>query len=488
MRKATAEHGGLFGLFEADVTFYRDEPFRDYRPRFGIEPEDAKTIWITDHGRRVALLDKNDYLIDLFEFQPGHPRLQNPQKPPVYHAPTLLGARLTLAQWIGKQGRTSDTWELAIEESVDQVAFTITERWNKPQRRSTKRIDVRVHPQFGYVVFTSDAMRSAEPVDLEVYNFLVKGLTHHHPAKRRFPLVAWRSASRGLLKWTSNMVSLRCAGHQDKEFARNLGTNGWLGFFGEPDWNPIYALNEASRPCTVATCDNLLDEHFCFAPPPAMNGEYVFSCQGALLALPGQVADQLLEHAAFNELLADQPNPAWPYSVSPRLRPFNLNQLCDFENSIPLDGYYRGQYWFAAENGGEWAAISGEKAHSGRWSLRLRVRPEDGEKSISPMGSTMWLETGRSYRVSAYVCHDGKGTGQFRLCVSQAYFTYAENRDPKEARCDATSSTAWQRLELTFTALPNDPCAVVQLVAGGDGRWFIDDVLLEEITVGRTGH
>lgn len=489
MSKAIAEQRGLPGLLEADLAFHRAEPFRDYRPQFGVESQDEQTLWITDHGRRIALVDQRDCLIDLFEFEPGRPRLSNPQKPAVYHAPTLLGARLTLAQWIGKQGRTSATWELAITVALERIMLAVTEAWLRPARHSVKRLELGVHPRFGYMIYTFDEVRSSEPAGLELYNFLVKGLAHHHPAKRRFPLVVWRSPSRGLLKWTSNLVSLRCAGHQDRKFARNLGANGWLGFLGEPDWNPVFALSAASRPCTLSTCDNLLDEHFCFAPAPAQPGnEDILTCRGALLALPGAVADRLIERAAVNDLLADQPNPAWPYSVSPRLRPFNLNQLSDFENSIALDEYYRGQYWYAIENGEEWAALSDEKAHSGHWALRLRVRPAEREKSLSPLGSTMWLEAGRSYRLSAYVCYAGTKPGQFRLGVSQAYFSSAENREPKAARCAATGTTAWRRLELTFTALPHDPCAVVQLVASGHGHWFIDDVLLEEIPIGRAGH
>lgn len=486
--KATAAHRELPGLLEADLDFYRAEPFRGYRPQLGIESENEQTIWLTDHGRRIALVDKHDCLIDLFEFEPGRPRLLNPQRPAVYHAPTLLGARLTLAQWIGAQSRTSATWKLMIEKSTDRISLTIAETWQEPARHSVKRLELGVHPRFGYVIFTFDEVRSAEPAGLELYNFLVKGLTHHQPAKRRFPLVVWHSPSRGLLKWTSNLVALRCAGHQDRDFARNLGSNGWLGFLGEPDWNPIFALGEASWPCTLSTCDNLLDEHFCFAPAPAPPGnEQILTCRGALLALPGAVADRLIERATVNDLLADQPNPAWPHCGSPRLRPFCLNQLCDFENSIPLDEYYRGQYWCAIENGEEWATLSDEKAHSGHWALRLRVRPAEGEKSLSPLGSTMWLEAGRSYRLSAYVCYAGTKPGQFRLGVSQAYFSSAENREPKVARCAATGTTAWRRLELMFTALPHDPCAVVQLVASGHGHWFIDDVLLEEIPIERTG-
>src|ERR1043166_6133009 len=109
MNHAIPEQRNSLGLLETDLAFYQAEPFCDFRPQFGVEPEDAQTIWITDHGQRVALIDKSNHQIDLFEFEPGRPRLANPHKPPVYHAPTLLGARLTLVQWIGTMGRTSDT-------------------------------------------------------------------------------------------------------------------------------------------------------------------------------------------------------------------------------------------------------------------------------------------------------------------------------------------------------------------------------------------
>src|SRR5882724_742124 len=96
------------GLLEKDLAFYTDEPFRDYVPQFGVDKEDEKTSWFTDHGRRVALLYKPHNLIELIEFYPGKPRLTNPQLPPVYHTPTQLGARLSLVQWADSQGRSSD--------------------------------------------------------------------------------------------------------------------------------------------------------------------------------------------------------------------------------------------------------------------------------------------------------------------------------------------------------------------------------------------
>lgn len=454
------------GLFETDTAFYRDEPFREYCPQFGIETEDQKTIWLTDRGRRIALVDQGDYQIDLFEFQPGQPRLPNPQRPALYHAPTLLGARVPLAQRIGSEHRSSQTWKLSFEEQPDRLALRIAESW--PGRHSVKRLELCVHPRFGYVLHIADSIQSAEPVAVETWNLLAAGLAHHHPAKRRFPFQVWHAPSRGLLKWTSNMVSLRCPGQTDREAARNLGANGWLGCLGEPDWNPLFALGEASQPCRLATCDCLLDEHFYFEPASSL------TCAGTLLALPGALANRLIKRASFNELSAD------PFNR--RLRPFGLNQFCDFETPVALDAYYRGQYWAVAENGDAWATVSDEQAHSGRWALRLRVRPEDGEKSIGPSGSSLWLDAGRSYRLTAFLCYHGRSPAACRLRASQCYFSWTENRAATEARLDADGTIGWQRLELSFRVLPRDPAAVITLAVSGDGKWFVDDLLLEELT------
>jgi hypothetical protein len=477
MNTAIGEVGGenptALGAFEVDMSFCKDEPYRKYRPRFAIENQDEDTTWLTDHGRRVVFVYKPHNIIDLFEFFPGQPLVMNPQRPPVYHAPTLLGARITLAQWVGAQGRTSDTYDLTIEENAERIALTVTETWQKNRQHSVKRLELAVHPRFGYVLYTTDTIRSDEPVGIELYNFLVQGLTHHHPAKRRYPFVVWRTPSHGLLKWTSNMVSLMCAGQRDYDGARNLGTDGWVGFCGEPDWNPVFAFREATGPCSIATCDNLLDEHLMFNPPSSAKGAYHLSCAGVLLALPGTITDHLVERAAFNDLC--------PEPFHRRLRPFCLNELCDFERRVPLDTYFRGTFWRVPENGEDWATVSDEHARSGRWALRLRVRPDDGEKEISPVGSSLWLDTGRSYRIFAHVSYRGNTPGRFRLRASQAYYGFVEQREPKEAVCNATGNSDWQRLEVTFTALPNDPAVFVQLIASGDGRWFVDDVLFEEL-------
>src|SRR4051812_44239875 len=157
------------GKITADLAFWKDQPFAGYRPQFGLDQQDEKTIWFTDRGRRVALLDQRDNQIELFEFFPGKPRLTNPQKPPVYHAPTQLGARIALAQWIGTQGRTSDECDYVVEANSDVIVLTVKEQWHKRPIHSVKRLELRVHPQLGYILSTSDEFRSAEPIGTELY-------------------------------------------------------------------------------------------------------------------------------------------------------------------------------------------------------------------------------------------------------------------------------------------------------------------------------
>src|SRR3972149_2515252 len=101
------------GLLEHDLAFWNAEPFREYRPQFAVAAQGADILWLTAHGQRMALVHKPYDQIDLFEFFPGQPRLAQPELPAVYHAPSLLGAKLTMIQWLHwEQGRSSDTWDL----------------------------------------------------------------------------------------------------------------------------------------------------------------------------------------------------------------------------------------------------------------------------------------------------------------------------------------------------------------------------------------
>jgi hypothetical protein len=128
-----------------------------------------------------------------------------------------------------------------------------------------------------------------------------------------------------------------------------------------------------------------------------------------------------------------------------------------------------------------WAMITTEKAHSGQRSLRLRVSPEDGQRSLAPEGSSLWLDSGRRYRLSAWVCYDGEDPGEIRLSATQIYFTLRQPQQVTEAQLAGAHCRQWRRLELEFTTLPHDPGVVVQLHVQGDGSFFADDVLLEMV-------
>jgi hypothetical protein len=297
------------------------------------------------------------------------------------------------------------------------------------------------------------------------------------------------------LRWTSNHATTRAFGQLDTYDRRQIGRDGWLGMLGERDWNPVFALESSSQNCASVTCCNLLDEHLHFKGDPRRDatGRYVWQNRGLVLSLPGTVADRLVQQAAPNDLETETAYPdrvggGWlaDFALDPaqprRLRfcGMSLNKVCDFETTIPRDAYFRGVYWPAQEEVADWAMITTEKAHSGRRSLRLTIRPEDGERSLSPVGSSLWLDSGQRYRLSAWVCHEGDAPGAMRLSATQIYFTLSQPQAVAEARLSGAPCRQWQRLELEFTALPHDPAVVVQLFVAGNGVFFVDNVLLEE--------
>lgn len=485
------------GSLDRDLAFWTDQPFHNYRPRFAVEAESDDLLWLTDCGQRLALIRKSYYQIDLFEFTPGQPRLAKPTMPVIYHAPTLLGAKLTMIQWINwAQARTSDTWDLDIEQADDCLRLTARETWKQWGMESVKSFELRVHPRYGYVLYTTNDARADQPVKLEFANFLAAGMSDHRPHKIRFPYVVWRHPTRGLLKWISNHVTTRTFGQLDAYDRRQIGRDGWLGMLGERDWNPVYALESASQDCASITCPNLLDEHLHFKGEPARDdtGQHVWHNRGALLSLPGTVADQLVQQAAVNDLdtkqaypdrvvggwLVDCPvDPTKPRDL--RLCEFSLNKLSDFETTIPHDVYFRGNYWPAVADVEHWAMITTEQAHTGKRSLRLRVGRQDGEKSFTHMGSSLWLDSGKRYRLSAWVKYAGQLPATLRLTATQIYFTLAQPQDERQTSVNGRECAAWRRLAVEFATIPHDPAVVVQFHVAGDGAFYMDDVLLEEI-------
>ncbi len=406
-----------FGAIEADLSFWADRPFDRYLPRFSIEESGSDVVWITDHGRRVALIYKPHYQIELIEFDPSRPRFARAEIPEVYHAPSLLGVKLTMAQWINQmQQCSSDAWTLEIQARHDKVIISVRESWRQWRMESVKTFELRVHSRFGYVLGTTNSICGGASVLIEFANVLAAGLADHRPEKIRFPFVVWRNPRQGLLRWISNHASIRCFGQIDTVGARNLGTDGWLGFLGERDWNPVFALRSASQPCASITCDNLLDEHLHFQEASSLDasGNYRWKSEGALFSLPGHVAERLVADSKPNDLATELAYPErigkdwsanYPVDPSlprnPKLCAFMMNRVSDFENALPLTSYYRGQFWPAQLCVEGWVSITTAKAHSGKCSLRLCPGRGEGEKEIHPIGASMWLRSGRDYRLSA---------------------------------------------------------------------------------------
>jgi hypothetical protein len=230
------------------------------------------------------------------------------------------------------------------------------------------------------------------------------------------------------------------------------------------------------------------------------SGKYLWKNKGSLFAVPGKESERLLAAAVYNDLDTQQPHPErsganwgaeYPVNPSaprdPHLHTLKLEEICDFEKPIDIHCHFRGQFFPADENVEGWAMVTSEKARSGSKSLRMKISRQDGAKTLGMCGSSLWLDGGRDYRLSLWVSYKGSCPASFSIRASQIYFSMANPLEQKETTLHAEAEDmTWRLLELTLLARPDDPALVLELIASGNGTWFVDDIGVFEI--GRTGN
>ena len=169
----------------------------------------------------------------------------------------------------------------------------------------------------------------------------------------------------------------------------------------------------------------------------------------------------------------------------PRLAPFRLNKITDFEEDVPLTEFYRGQFLPPIDNKIRfWVEITNQKAHSGKHSLRLNVQSGEGEKILplyANVGQSMWLNAGVKHRLTAWALYDGKLPASIRISATQIYFSLEHPLRADETKASISEPEKWFPLQLEFTPVANDPAAVLQFFITGNGSIYLDDLIIEEV-------
>ena len=469
--------------------------YAGYVPKFRIEEFAKDQWWILDGDIKVGLLTRPADFAELVNFDPFKPR-RDLAFPKYYHAPTQPGDRITIAKWVNAQSTTSDKNTLTVSATPQGVTAVFTESW-KNGRTATKRLTWCIDPDFGYVLHGEDEMRSPQPETHEYTNFLPRGAVDDRPESGRYPYILWQHPSGRIIRQNHNNIGARALGAMDYHDRRRLATDGFIGFFGEPDRNAAIELLESVPGSNSGTCPNMLDEHICWlpldveSPPRQTDGTYLNRAVFNLVSVPPAVSDALNGRAEMLDLVVDRVDPvmaerqAWCEAEFPhrtgepkhlRFCPIRFGEVADFETVLDPAAIFRGEVFPYPIDPDAPIAVVADCAHSGRCSLRVRV---DGHpQHVEPTGCSFHVNEGQRYRLSAWVKTELKD-GEAALSAVEYLYSPGSGTTPHIAT-PLQGTHAWQRLAVEFVPGENAHVVMVRFQVTGHGTAWFDDVLLEK--------
>lgn len=481
--------------------------FGAHTARWSFEEWQSGHWWIKDGEVQVGLVVRGADFAELVNFDPFAPRRDIPF-PAIYHAPTQPGDRVTLACWLDSQSTTSDHHELLFALDENGVTATFSERWNDG-RRAVKRLMWTLDADWGYMIRAEAHLSAPRPLPYRVgappvwCNFLPRGVTDDRPENSRYPYVLWLHPSGEIVRWNQNNIGARALGALDIHDRRRLQSGGFLGFFGESDYDIAVEVVDSSPGATALTCPQMLDEHLAWLPPevePAPldeSGRSTYRTLWNLVCVPPALGATLTAQAKPLDMVIERRDAvleerhAWCDGEYPtgaggartlRVVPLQTGVPCDFETRLDAAATFRGVVFPYGEDVDEPISVVSDCAHSGQHSLCLRPgHPKAGAGPLqtSTRGSCLHVTRNQKYRLSAWIKTDLQ-EGEARLQAVEFIFSLATTTAVHQS-APVGGRTEWQEVALEFTPGEQAHVVDVRFEASGRGRAWVDDILLEKI-------
>ena len=247
---------------------------------------------------------------------------------------------------------------------------------------------------------------------------------------------------------------------------RTIAQGGWIGWFGEPDENPVMDVIESSPPTFSFTCTTWYDEHVSFEWPALAR-----MAPGPFRAT-AKVRVRWVDKAQGEAMLKDA---VW-FSGEPSrtMSPFVQGVVNDCEEPMRPGVLLVADKWNLG-GAGSWDRAVGRSGHS---SLRLEGRGAQGKASLMPGGGgpSLHLDEDSRYRWAAWVRTEGADGGAY-LRARKIYMNPGSTDTMKEsARIKGTQD--WTRLEVVFDTTDKTQFVWPYLCLDGAGRAWFDDIEL----------
>ncbi|MBM4142839.1 MAG: hypothetical protein FJ225_04485 [Lentisphaerae bacterium] len=472
---------GRLRAFIANARCYASLPRRAHKPDFRLaRVRDWKYrkdhFWIMDGRQRIGLLNLWIGEIEIFRFFPPPGATVDYRMPAVHHWATLQGPRITIVpqgSWTNRGAMAQlvgetlwmPVWTAGALRRPPPGGETLRLRYTENLGGRTEMVHdfaLRFDPVLGYVLDCEFDLRADGPRCFEYTNLLTGGLSDSRDRRKRYQKCVWIRRDGALCYMYQNPRSMMQS--SGPEWTDLPDDGGFVGWVAERDMNPFLEIVRSAPRGTLVTCSQWYDQHVFNLPPPRRedDGLYHVTASYRMLSLPLPLAKEL-EDAARTMLPLPADRGAAPMG-------FRQHVVNDFETPIPAGTLYNGSMW------GHAARLETGLGRSGSRSLRV-----DGGQEAQPVhgGTAVYLETGKRYRLSAWVRTRGV-TGGAYLRANQVFWSWEDVRASLRSK-GLTGDNDWTRLEIEFTPIAGDPFAAPGLVVEGRGTAWFDDVELVEV-------
>ncbi len=417
--------------------------------RFFVRDVDERFSWVVDGEKYVALLDRKEYQLDVWrgvaEDFPAPEIAKN------YHAPYMMGARLTLVWWLNSQHICSESQKISYSTGSDgSLIIRVDEEFS--EGTGWHEAKIFWSDELGrYIVDITGKLKGSWEFgrqDVEFVNFYPFGIYDDRPEYKRYQRSYFSGKDCGqvsfahnplvpyLTCWRKSLVTKLAEPYGE---LMSLGGGDYFGFGIEEGFNPFVVVAGDSMGFERATCNNLQDEHFLIAEDE-LAGRNDFYCRLIFTYLNRSEMSKLAEDS--RELRFDEGYPEFP--AFPPDKDGIMRAVNPHETNMR-------SMWFCGEPLGKAIEFIPDSGPNKRGELILTGPGENYSTIIYPCGTSFHLYPNKKHIVRLKVKIEGDNTFA-QAWVCQYLFTVKDD-SPKiksDRIAGKTIGSVWRPIELVF--------------------------------------
>ena len=439
-----------------------------------VKEVDSRFSWVMDGPKVVALLDKQKCWLDLWRGVAED--LPDPQVPQYYHAPTKMGARISLTWWKeSAPGHTFSTSKRMQIQTIDDGSLALYFEEHYKDGSGWKCAHIFYSHEYGrYIVDLTGEIQGLPLGDghrVEFVNVYPFGIFDDRIEKKRYQRTYFAGTECGKVCYAHNPLipylntrrsDLLKTVSEPYEELFYIGPGDYFGFGIESGFNPFIVIAEDSMDFERATCCNLQDEHF-FLRDDCYRSLRSGMCHVSLTYLWAEEVKKLDADSHFLTFKKYCPQlPCFPSDADGIVRAIDpaKTRMCAF--------------WLAGEPFSKVMRFVPESGPTGKGEIVVDGLAYDAQVIIKPVGTSFHLTEGKKHTIKCSIKVDDENVFA-KVWVLQFLYSADNRRSPMVESKTITSNDRWNPVSLEFYPAPDSCFWGFYLQVTGAGTVHVSD-------------